>query len=70
MRELDRITRIQQLIAEIWKRIPDYRYFQLVSLMEYKFAESLGLETSERPDLFYVEDDKFETFLLGFYDDL
>jgi len=72
MREFDRIKRIQQLITEIWVLLPDYRYFQLISLLEYKYEKQINctLKFEGRPDLFYVEDDKTEKFLKEFKENL
>lgn len=66
MREFDRVKRIQKLITEIWEALPDYRYFQLISMLEQKCANHNDIHFHERPDLFYLEDDKFEKFLIEF----
>ena len=70
MREFNRVKRIQELITKIWNELPDFRYFQLVSMLEQKCANHNDIHFYERPDLFYLEDDKFEKFLIEFKENL
>lgn len=50
MREIERIQRILDKLALIWKRVPDYRFYQVLN--------AIGYDTHQ--DWFYLEDDEFE----------
>lgn len=50
MREIERIQRILDKLALIWKRVPDYRFYQVLN--------AIGYDTHK--DWFYLEDDEFE----------
>lgn len=84
MRDPKRIKRMLSLIGELWKKKPDMRFFQLINWIEYEFSKQNNgfghrrvfekdSHNLEQPfsymDLFYLEDDKFETFLIGFIKD-
>lgn len=77
MREKDRIERIIYLISEIWKKNQDVRFNQLIRSLQIEYENGKyvktacvdvpgwGTEDVSYPDLFYVEDDKFEVFLIN-----
>jgi hypothetical protein len=77
MRELARIDRIMSLITKIWCKYPDLRFNQLIFHLQTKYEGGKYIQkvpTDERgwgmidvPDLFNVEDDKFEKFLSDYY---
>ena len=58
MRDPRRIERIVSKLELYWKGVPDWRFGQLIeNLKRY----------SGHYDLFYIEDDKFEQMLDGFF---
>ena len=58
MRDPRRIERIVSKLELYWKEVPDWRFGQLIeNLKRY----------SGHYDLFYIEDDKFEQILDGFF---
>lgn len=75
MRDPKRIERIMELIEVIWVNNPDLRYNQLLNSLQHEYQNGAYIKKAyidERgwgsvevsyPDLFYVEDDKFEEFL-------
>ena len=49
MRNMGRIPRMMEIIESYWIKVPDWRFGQLIE----------NIKTfSEKPDLFYVEDDE------------
>ena len=50
MRDKDRIQRILDKLALVWKKVPDYRFYQVLN--------AIGYDTHQ--DWFYLEDDEFE----------
>lgn len=60
MRDEKRISRICRLLEEEWKKVPDWRFFQLIDNI-MRFA-GCG-------DCFYVEDDECEKIIRAFFDD-
>ena len=54
MRDPARIDRITSLLNQMWKKYPDLRFFQLMTIIDLD-----GIQ-----DLFYLEDDKLEEKLL------
>lgn len=54
MRDLERIDVIIQKISELWKEVPDMRFFQLIHALSYAALEDHDIE-----DLFYLEDEHF-----------
>lgn len=78
MREFERINRVMKLIEQLWILDPDQRFLQLISnlqssyskdnnnkgLIEYEQIEN-GVPWKYRYiDLFSLEDDKLERYLL------
>lgn len=49
MRNMGRIPRMMKIIESYWIKVPDWRFGQLI--------ENIKI-FSEKPDLFYVEDDE------------
>ena len=49
MRNMGRIPRMMEIIESYWIKVPDWRFGQLI--------ENIKI-FSEKPDLFYVEDDE------------
>ncbi|WP_017187344.1 hypothetical protein [Alkalibacillus haloalkaliphilus] len=78
MRDVQRIRRIMQLLEDIWRHFPDWRFNQLVSNLQHMYSkkhnnfgkrkvfekdgESDGVPVNY-VDLFYLEDDQLEKFL-------
>ena len=60
MRDPKRIKRIMEKVTKIWasESDNDLRFFQFVEYLEQMTKLKFGLD-----DLFYLEDDEFETFL-------
>jgi hypothetical protein len=59
MRDIDRIPKIMALLEEGWKKVPDWRFGQLIeNLKRY-----IGVQ-----DLFYIEDDKLEEYIKNYFD--
>ena len=59
MRDIDRIPKIMALLEEGWKKVPDWRFGQLIeNLKRY-----IGVQ-----DLFYIEDDKLEEYIKDYFD--
>lgn len=58
MRDPERIPRILSLIAEGWKKVPDWRAGQLIeNLKRY----------SGKEDLFYIEDDELARLIIEYF---
>lgn len=82
MRDPERIERIMSMVQQLWKQVPDMRFFQLIAMLESKYSKAnnaFGLrELFEKEesrgilfpynivDLFHLEDDKLEAFLASF----
>lgn len=49
MRDPKRISEIMNTLQEIWEMVPDWRFFQLLSNIQWKDMQK---------DSFYYEDDK------------
>lgn len=49
MRNIGRIPRMMEIIESYWIKVPDWRFGQLIENIK---------AFSEKPDLFYVEDDE------------
>ena len=59
MRDIDRIPKIMALLEEGWKKVPDWRFGQLIeNLKRY-----IGVQ-----DLFYMEDDQLEKVIKDYFD--
>lgn len=56
MRDINRIDAFCAKLAEIWKKVPDLRFFQLMA------------NVTEKNDLFYTEDDKALTMIAAYVD--
>lgn len=78
MRDVTRIRTIMTLITEIWVVYPDLRFNQLIHHLQTEYDNGAyikkayvvevgwgGVDVSY-PDLFNVEDDKFEKFLIEY----
>lgn len=74
MRDSSRIDEILSLIERIWKANPDFRFHQLMYLLQHEYSEShnqLGKVESKDVDgfkqigydLFNLEDDQFQKYL-------
>ena len=59
MRDSTRIERITNLLAQYWLKVPDWWFGQLIENIKLYYAIE---------DLFYIEDDKFEELLKGFFE--
>ena len=59
MRDMNRIPRIMELLERCWLKAPDMRAGQLIE----NIRDFSGID-----DLFYIEDDSFETLLKEFYE--
>lgn len=58
MRDIRRIERLTDKLRLYWMEVQDWRFGQLIeNLKRY----------SGKADLFYIEDDKFEQILDGFF---
>ena len=55
MRELERIKRMTDLLCELWKKNPDYRFYQML-INEGIIPDS---------QMWYIEDDKTEEHLIA-----
>jgi len=78
MREFERISRVMKLIEQLWSLDPDQRFLQLISNLESSYSKdnnNKGLIEYEKIengvpwkyryiDLFNLEDDKLERYLL------
>ncbi|NRG48126.1 hypothetical protein HRF87_25890 [Bacillus sp. CRN 9] len=80
-RDPKRMKRIMLLLQTIWEANPDMRFFQLIEMLQHKYSkinnnfgkrEAMEKDSKEYEnpvsfiDLFYLEDDNFEEFLLGY----
>lgn len=54
MRDPKRIDVILQKMGEIWKEVPDMRFFQFMHALSYSVLDDFNIE-----DLFYLEDEDF-----------
>lgn len=78
MREFERIDRIVTLIKKIWENHQDLRFNQLINHLQRKYKDGAYIEKGyidigkhevmeiSYPNLFNVEDDKFEEFLMDY----
>lgn len=57
MRDISRIERICKEIQELWNLVPDWRFCQLFANIQ-RFCAI--------PDMFFIEDDKFEEYMKEF----
>lgn len=57
MRDPARIDRFCQRLAELWKKVPDWRFGQLIFNVLRAFGK----------DPFYIEDDKMLEFFESFF---
>lgn len=57
MRDPARIDRFCQRLAELWKKVPDWRFGQLISNVLGAFGK----------DPFYIEDDKLLEFFESYF---
>lgn len=57
MRDPARIDRFCQRLAELWKKVPDWRFGQLISNVLGAFSK----------DPFYIEDDKLLEFFESYF---
>ena len=59
MRDPNRIPKVMALLEEGWRKVPDWRFGQLVeNLKRY-----IGVQ-----DLFYMEDDQLEKVIKDYFD--
>lgn len=56
MRDPNRIDKILEVLGDVWKIVPDWRFGQLISNLQYFYNSKDG-------DCFFVEDDKMYEFL-------
>lgn len=84
MREINRINRILGLVEKIWKIDPDYRFIQLIEMIEGRYSRDhknegrfehyLKEDNRENTyigvDLFHLEDDDLECYLYELLEDL
>jgi hypothetical protein len=74
MRDPERIDEILELVARIWKKYPDFRFQQLMFILQSEYSEmhkGFGKVEGEEIDgfkkvgydLFNLEDDKFLKYL-------
>ena len=64
MRDPNRIDGYCQRIAEIWKRVPDWRFGQLLSNLLGEYI------TKTKGDIFFPEDEVFISALEQIMDDM
>ena len=57
MRDLNRIYRYCHELADIWSKVPDWRFGQFILNMER------ACRMNEGKDVFYMEDDEFFKFM-------
>ena len=57
MRDPARIEKFCRVLAETWRRVPDWRFGQLISNMLGDFVASTG------KDIFFPEDDEMLAFI-------
>lgn len=81
MRDHRRIDRILTLLHKIWEHQPDVRFNQLISNLQFLYSqennnmgrrqvyrkENVNFEETSYLDLFYLEDDKWEEFLIHYW---
>jgi hypothetical protein len=79
MRDPNRIKRILTLLQQIWEQQTDVRFNQLLSNLQSLYSQEnnsfgrrevytknfIDLEKTSYLDLFYLEDDKWEKFLIS-----
>jgi len=79
MRNPKRIIGVMSLLQILWEKHPDLRFNQLMHNLQHEFAKEndrlkvvwekdeyrgiVSYQKYEIADLFYIEDDKFESFL-------
>jgi hypothetical protein len=74
MRDPERIEEILTLIGRIWKANPDFRFQQLIYILQSEYSESndqigkvesMGFDGFKKVgyDLFNLEDDLFQKYL-------
>ena len=59
MRDVNRISRIMNLLQEGWEKVPDWRLGQLFENLKRYMGKS---------DLFYVEDEDIEQAIIDYFD--
>ena len=60
MRNPERIDRITNLMNRLWHNVPDYRFYQFISLI-FDFVP----ESKENTDPFFWEEDVWEEMIRG-----
>ncbi|MCM3718104.1 hypothetical protein [Fictibacillus phosphorivorans] len=84
MREPERIERILNLLNTIWQQQPDWRFNQLISNLQNLYSQQnngygrrkaiqktdYGEINSSYLDFFFLEDDKWEEFLVKIIDNM
>lgn len=83
MRNPERIGKIMSMVQILWEQKNDMRYFQFIMWLEHEYSSSNNqygkreliqryddgfTAPYEITDLFYLEDDLFETFLESLLD--
>jgi hypothetical protein len=53
MRDILRISQFLNKFEQLWKKIPDLRFMQIVTVIQIQAKEKFGIE-----DLYYLEEDK------------
>lgn len=63
MRDPNRIDKFLKVLGDNWKKVPDWRFGQLVeNIMDYTKRDGYT-------DLFFIEDDDFEYYIEKFFGD-
>lgn len=57
MRDPNRIDRFLSVLGEAWKSVPDWRFFQLICILQRRGGS----------DCFYMEDDEVEQFIVELF---
>lgn len=63
MRDPDRISRMLELVEEIWRKWPDLRLGQLIEVVGTREVHGRSRRTNDHC-VFNVEDDKMERYLI------
>lgn len=74
MRDPKRVDEILNMIGRIWKANPDFRFYQLIYILQTEYSETNGgIGKVESPefdgfkktgyDFFSLEDDEFQKYL-------
>lgn len=63
MRDPNRIDRFCNILADIWRKVPDWRFGQLMTNVMSQYITEHG------QDAFYVEDEEFFKWLKSIFEE-